>query len=59
VTRERLHIEALEGILDQVELILLDENAVGGQVLPFLPLTDPSGSGAGPSAPATNPAADN
>jgi membrane protease subunit HflK len=52
VTRERLHIEALEGILDQVELILLDEDAVGSQVLPFLPLTDPSASEAGPSAPA-------
>lgn len=42
VTRERLHIEALEGILDQVELILLDDEAVGNQVLPFLPLTDPN-----------------
>jgi membrane protease subunit HflK len=40
VTRERLHIEALEGILNQAELVLLDEN-VGNQVLPFLPLTDP------------------
>ena len=40
VTRERLHIEALEGILDQVELILLDEDAIGNQVLPFLPLTN-------------------
>jgi membrane protease subunit HflK len=55
VTRERLHIEALEGILDQVELILLDEDAVGGQVLPFLPLTDASDSGARPSAPTPNP----
>ncbi|HMQ51570.1 MAG TPA: FtsH protease activity modulator HflK [Anaerolineae bacterium] len=54
VTRERLHIEALEGILDQVELILLDEETIGNQVLPFLPLTDPSNSNARPSAP--NPA---
>jgi len=54
VTRERLHIEALEGILDQVELILLDEDAIGNKVLPFLPLTDPSNSNARPSAP--NPA---
>ncbi|MFC1976058.1 FtsH protease activity modulator HflK [Chloroflexota bacterium] len=53
VTRERLHIEALEGILDQVELILL-EDTIGNQVLPFLPLTDPSHSSARPSAP--NPA---
>ena len=40
VTRERMHIEALEGILDQVRLVLLDPDAVGDQVLPFLPLTD-------------------
>ena len=59
VTRERLHIEALEGILDQVELILLDEDAIGSQVLPFLPLTDPSNSGAGPSAPTPSPAPNN
>ena len=39
---------------DQVELILLDEDAVGSQVLPFLPLTDPSNSNARPGAP--NPA---
>ena len=51
VTRERLHIEALEGILDQVKLVLLDEDAIGNQVLPFLPLTDPSNSNASPSAP--------
>ena len=55
VTRERLHIEALEGILDQVELILLDEGAVGSQVLPFLPLTDPSAPEPRPSAPAPAP----
>jgi membrane protease subunit HflK len=54
VTRERLHIEALEGILDQVELILLDEDAVGNQVLPFLPLTEASDSGPSPSAPTPN-----
>ena len=41
VTRERMHIEALEDILSQVELILLDDDAVGNQVLPFLPLTEP------------------
>ena len=49
VTRERLHIEALEGILDQVELILLDEDAIGNQILPFLPLTDPSNSNPAPN----------
>jgi len=40
VTRERMHIEALETILAQVELILLDIDAAGGQVLPILPLKD-------------------
>ena len=35
-----MHIEALEGILGDVRLVLLDKNAIGGQVLPFLPLTD-------------------
>jgi membrane protease subunit HflK len=51
VTRERLHIEALEGILNKVELILLDEDAIGNQVLPFLPLTDPGNSDARPGVP--------
>jgi len=49
VTRERLHIEALEGILNKVELILLDEDAIGNQILPFLPLTDPSNSNPAPN----------
>jgi len=39
VTRERMHIEALEAILARVELILLDVGAVN-QVLPILPLGD-------------------
>ena len=43
VTRERRHIEALEAILNRVELILLDANT-GNQVLPFLPLKDLGGS---------------
>jgi len=43
VTRERMHIEALEAILAQVELILLDAG-VGNQVLPVLPLKDLGGS---------------
>lgn len=51
VTRERLHIEALEDILNQVELILLDEGAIGNQVLPFLPLTELNGSNTSPSIP--------
>jgi membrane protease subunit HflK len=41
ITRERMHIEALEDVLQGVEIILLDDEAVGNQVLPFLPLTDP------------------
>jgi membrane protease subunit HflK len=53
VTRERMHIEALEGILQQVQLTLLDSDALGGQVLPFLPLKGLDGS----TLPdATNPA---
>ncbi len=43
VTRERMHIEALEAILARVELILLDVGA-GNQVLPILPLRDLSES---------------
>lgn len=56
VTRERMHIEALEGVLNEVELILMDGNTFGGQVLPFLPLTDPAGrSGLQPDEPAVTP----
>lgn len=44
VTRERMHIEALEDILSHVSLILLDQETVGGQVLPFLPLDDLRGT---------------
>jgi modulator of FtsH protease HflK len=40
VTRERMHIEVLERVLSHVDLILLDKEAVGNQVLPFLPLTE-------------------
>jgi membrane protease subunit HflK len=43
VTRERMHIEALEAILARVELILLDVGA-SNQVLPVLPLRDLSES---------------
>ncbi len=39
VTRERMHIEALEAILARVRLILLDTGD-GSPVLPFLPLTE-------------------
>ncbi len=43
VTRERMHIEAMEAILARVELILLDISG-GSQVLPILPLRDLSES---------------
>lgn len=59
VTRERLHIEALEKILDKVGLILLDDDAIGNNVLPFLPLTDPSNSNVRPSAPNLAPNSSN
>ena len=49
VTRERMHIEALEQILKSVELTLIDKNALGDQVLPFLPL---KGLESGAAAPA-------
>jgi membrane protease subunit HflK len=50
VTRERMHIESLEGILNKVELILLDKEIGGNQVLPFLPLTDPDKSNLAPTS---------
>ncbi|MEZ4709832.1 MAG: FtsH protease activity modulator HflK [Caldilineaceae bacterium] len=43
VTRERMHIEALEAILPKIELVLLDGASIGGQVVPFLPLGDLNG----------------
>ncbi len=54
VTRERMHIEALEGIMQDVELILLDSEATSGDVLPFLPLRNLSDSTV-PSSPPTFP----
>lgn len=42
ITRERLHIEALERVLGEVELMLLDNTATGDQLLPILPLTGSS-----------------
>jgi membrane protease subunit HflK len=55
VTRERMHIEALEGILSHVGLILLDEKT-GNQVLPFLPLDNLNGTGQQSNTPGnTNP----
>lgn len=39
VTRQRLHLEALERVLPNVEKIILDEKG-GGNVVPLLPLKD-------------------
>ncbi|NOZ26676.1 MAG: FtsH protease activity modulator HflK [Chloroflexi bacterium] len=47
VTRERMHIEALETVLARVELILLDTGTSGSPVLPFLPLRDLTGPNTG------------
>lgn len=51
VTRERMHIEALEEILQSVEMILIDTDAVGGQLLPFLPLKELNGTDLPPTGP--------
>lgn len=51
VTRERMHIEALEEILQSVEMILIDTDAVGGQLLPFLPLKELNGTDLPPAGP--------
>ncbi|MEW5959677.1 MAG: protease modulator HflK, partial [Chloroflexota bacterium] len=59
ITRERMHIEALEDILGEVELILLDDEAVGNQVLPLLPLTDPGQPALTPTNSSLNPGSSN
>ena len=51
VTRERMHIEALEKILREVKLVLVDQNALSGQIVPFLPLDELNGSAARSLAP--------
>ena len=41
VTRKRLYLETMEGVLGGVDIILLDENSGGGQgVVPYLPLNE-------------------
>ncbi len=41
VTRKRIYLETMEGILGGVDIILLDESAGGSQgVVPFLPLNE-------------------
>jgi membrane protease subunit HflK len=41
VTRKRLYLETMEGVLGGIDIILLDEGDGGGQgVIPFLPLNE-------------------
>ncbi|ARU00255.1 FtsH protease activity modulator HflK [Yoonia vestfoldensis] len=41
VTRKRIYLETLEGVLGDVDIIMMDENAAGGQgVVPYLPLNE-------------------
>jgi modulator of FtsH protease HflK len=41
VTRKRLYLETIEGVLSEVDIILMDDNAAGGQgVVPYLPLNE-------------------
>lgn len=54
VTRERMYIEALESVLSSTELTLIDQDALGGQVLPFLPLGGANSSNALPFTDSTN-----
>jgi modulator of FtsH protease HflK len=55
ITRERLHTEALERVLTGVELILLDQEVVGNQLLPFLPLNAPPSTQPISNPPISNP----
>jgi membrane protease subunit HflK len=49
VTRRRLYLETMEGVLGQVDKIILDNDATGGQgVLPYLPLNELGGRSAAP-----------
>ncbi|MEM8776867.1 MAG: HflK protein, partial [Pseudomonadota bacterium] len=41
VTRKRLYLEAMEDVLGDMDLIILDENSSGGSgVVPYLPLNE-------------------
>ncbi|MBR2573852.1 MAG: FtsH protease activity modulator HflK [Loktanella sp.] len=41
VTRKRIYLETLEGVLGDVDIIMMDENAAGSQgVVPYLPLNE-------------------
>ena len=43
-TRQRLYIEMMQRILPRVEVVVIDDE-IGSNALPFLPLTDPGSSG--------------
>ena len=45
VTRKRLHLEAMEDVLGDVDKIILDENSGSQGVLPYLPLNEIRKSG--------------
>jgi membrane protease subunit HflK len=47
VTRERLYLETLEKVLGDNNKIIIDSDSSGSGVLPFLPLNDLNGRGAG------------
>lgn len=54
VTRRRMYLETMEGILGQVDKIILDDKATGGDgILPYLPLNEMVGR-SGTPRPATN-----
>jgi membrane protease subunit HflK len=40
VTKERIYIETLEEILGNVNKIIIDQDASGSGVVPFLPLSE-------------------
>ncbi len=46
VTRKRLYLETLERVLGTVDMIIIDQEAIGGQgVVPYLPLNELRGRG--------------
>jgi len=56
VTRKRIFLETMEGVLGQVDTIILDDEG-GNGVVPYLPLNELGGSGARATTPTTGAAA--
>ena len=54
VTRKRLYLETMEKVLGDVDKIILDENAAGGGVVPYLPLNELRRSGTDTSSGGSN-----